>query len=350
MNQHHHSSIQYCRPSWPGYTVLCLLILLLPHCTQPEPKTCNTFLDCQETHACQNQQCIAKTNLDCGSLGKERKPAETCCPIFRDEACQQGYFCAAFDENTEYTCLKQGSRQDLKECYRDAQCQSGSCHEKQRRCRSQPQSPCDPEVGCVLQSQDKRWLCAQQDTQGNRCTEVKGMGKTDDLCSVDDDCIQRRCQKNKCAQAYDLDQGYWSIKLCFSRNNCRDGHLHIQPHSTNPSLSCAQFTLLAARDDSAFEYSIGIYSLPKGQVEFQNNTLTWNVTTASPPFVLKLERKDDTLSGTLSFEDKAEQLSGSMTIEGTRVSATNAKGKTNGNTFCTQCYGQPCPQSSKPPL
>lgn len=121
--------------------------------------------------------------------------AQPCCPSHGLDACGAGLFCGAFDGRTLPTCYAEGARKDEESCTEDRQCASGSCNTDLELCRSQPETSCDPEIGCAPSKHGTRHTCH---TFTGACLPV-GDGSMAAVCEDDFDCGEDRpCRNSHC--------------------------------------------------------------------------------------------------------------------------------------------------------
>jgi hypothetical protein len=143
--------------------------------------------------------------------------SQPCCTEHGIDACGAGLFCAAFDGRTQATCYPEHSRGDLEECLSDVHCVSGECDEDAGVCRSSPLTACDDAVGCardptgrryVCRPKDAGWVCdpigdgealdvceTNADCNSGSCNDEKKTCRSDwyDSCADDSDCINGTC-------------------------------------------------------------------------------------------------------------------------------------------------------------
>ena len=120
-----------------------------------------------------------------------------CCDTWGSDACGAGLFCAAFDGRQQTTCYPERSRADRAECVADLNCQSGSCNQEERACRSMRYTACDREIGCAPDASNHKFVCRETD---NECWPV-GDGSRDEICGDDKDCNPGlSCRQSLCKE------------------------------------------------------------------------------------------------------------------------------------------------------
>ncbi len=121
--------------------------------------------------------------------------SQPCCLELGVDACGANLFCAAYDGRTQATCYLEHSRADMTECDEDRQCASSSCNTSLRKCRSLPLSLCETEVGCALDPQGNRYVCAGPTDL--TCKAI-GDGSKGSACESAADCLTSICVDHLC--------------------------------------------------------------------------------------------------------------------------------------------------------
>lgn len=122
---------------------------------------------------------------DCSGLAKSQTVSQPCCLADGVDACGAMLFCAAFDGRTQPTCYLDHTRLDGTECSGDAQCASGTCNMKNKKCKSMPGATCNTTTGCAAYMAQK-YICA-----AGKCTTTTGAPSS--ACETDSDCKNGSC-------------------------------------------------------------------------------------------------------------------------------------------------------------
>jgi len=107
-------------------------------------------------------------------------------------------------------------------------------------------------------------------------------------------------------------------------------------------MTCAHLTLLSKKEDQLIEYKAQVESLQKDVAVFVENQLSWKTTSVEPSLLFDLTLTGGRLSGSISFEDAKEKLSGVLSVQGFLSDLSEIQLHDEVSDFCERCYGHSC--------